>query len=765
MHPDTSPPQAEAEQQSNEEGREIDFVRLDAFGEAMAKTRSEAIQARQTSGIEQVWAEDEEYYEGIDDANRHEERAVWRDKPPGRADVSRKKSGTDSHVFPNITGPFVEAGAARLGDMLFPSDDSSWRIDPTPIPDLVRASKAEFTGEDIREANMAFPGNPEAAQQHLKEIQDIATQRMKEAKTKAKAAGKRIEDWLKQCQWHAQGRAILEDCARVGCGVIKGPVPHVKEKVAWMPASRGEEGSEQGQVTMQTIISPQAKRIDYWNLYPAKDCGDNIHNGNDIWERDTLSRRQVRGLLKQKDNGYIPEQIHAVLKEGPHHAKATYERIPEIDADTDKAKSKYEIWYFQGTAEREDLEAFGCDCGDEADVHVDVMLEMINNRVVKIMPSLFKSGRFTYNVMVWRKRANYWAGIGLAREIRVAQQIVTAATRQLMDNAGIAAGPMLILRQGTIIPADGKHEIRSRKIWYIAEDADTRQRLEDSIGYVKVDMMVNELLAIIELGLKFAELVTGMPMLLQGQVSQSTPDTLGGQQLFQNNASITARRIAKLFDDLITEPQIEGFYEWLLLYGDNEDEKGDYIIDATGSSALVEREIQNQELTNVGALVLDPRFGKDPERWMNEWLKSRHLDPKNFEFEDEEKKQAFAQATQGPPDTSLEVAQLRGQVELQKKDIDAQLTQLEIQAEAQQKEADRELQVLLAAMEQEVKEAKLRGDGVINADKIKAALAQTTMRLNTQARLAGVSAASAPQVARPATEPEGRAPAGEAFQK
>lgn len=759
MHPDVSPPQKAADDGQ----RSVDFARLDAFGQAMAATRSDAIAARQESGIEEVWLEDEEYYEGVDDANRGQERATWRTKPPGRTRVAAKGRGTDSTVFPNITGPFVESGAARLGDMLFPSDDPSWRMDETPLPDLVRMSKGEFAGQDIRGANAAFPNNPEAAQDHLKELQARATEQIDEAKTKVKAASKRIEDWLTQCHWHAQGRAIIEDCARVGSGILKGPVPSEIDKIAWIPPSTDSAGQKvPGHAAKKNIVSPIAKRIDYWNFFPARDCGQDIQNGNEVWERDYLSRRQVRKLLGKQ--GYIKEQILAVLQEGPHHAKATVERISEVNGPMD-ARKRFEIWYCQGTAEKEDLIALGCDCDGIEDPHVDVMLEMINNRVIKIMPSLFTSGRFTYSVMVWRKRAEYWAGIGLAREIRVPQQIVTAATRQLMDNAGIGAGPMLVMRQGMMKPADDQWEIAPRKVWFIAEDADTRQRLEDAIGYVKVDILVNEMLAIIELGLKFAEMVTGMPMLLQGQMSKSTPDTLGGQQLFNNNAGITARRIAKLFDDRITEPQIEAFYEWLLLYGEEEDEKGDYIIDATGSSALVERELQNQELTNMGLMVLDPRYGKDPEKWMNEWLKSRHFDPKNFTLDEEKKEQIEANMQAGPADSSLEIATIRDETDRWKKGVDAQLREMEIVTEVQQKEAERELKLLLATLENEMKAVELQGDGKINADKIKAALAQTTMRLNTQARLSGINAAATPQVARPATEPAGRAPAGAAFQK
>ena len=46
--------------------------RLDRFGKALLSKRQKAIQARKKSGIEEIWDQDTEYYEGIDDANRGE---------------------------------------------------------------------------------------------------------------------------------------------------------------------------------------------------------------------------------------------------------------------------------------------------------------------------------------------------------------------------------------------------------------------------------------------------------------------------------------------------------------------------------------------------------------------------------------------------------------------------------------------------------------------------------------------------------------------
>ncbi len=757
--PDTSPDQ---QGETQDEKPNIDLQRLDAFGQSLARKRSEAIKARAASGIEQIWREDEEFYEGIDDANRGEERLTWRSKPPGMVDVSRSRnSETQSTLFMGITGPFVDAGSARISDMLFPTDEPSWSLDTTPIPDLIAASKGEYTPGMLRAANMQANGDPRRAAEMLAESQQNAQAELEEAKAKAKAASKRIEDWLEESQWHAQGRLVIEDAARVGTGVMKGPVPKVCRRVAWMPED--VEQQQPAQVHIKQTIKPESRRISYWDFYPDDTCGENIHNGSSIWERDQFSKRQVRALKNDPD--CIPEQIEKVLREGPHKAKSEYEHVGEVSSEL-AATQTYEVWFFTGTAEKEDIEAAGCSCEDADDPHIDVHLMMINNSVVKVTKTLLEYSTFFYDVMVWQKRANHWTGIGLARRIRPAEKLLVAAVRHLSDNAGAAAGPMLLFREGIIYPADGNVCIKPRKAWRIPSTADESITPDKAIGYLKIDMMVNELMTIIELAIRFAELLSGMPLLMQGQPSTSMPDTLGGQQLFHENASVTARRLAKLFDDRINEPQLQRHYEWLLRYGDDPDEKGDFNINATGSPALVDRALQNQELVNLGMLVLDPRYGLDPERWAAEYLKSRKLDVKSFQYDDDERKDLMQKLAQGTEDNSVELAKIRDETQRWTKAIDVKLEQYKLASETDEAQKDRTLQVLLTTLEHELKSAEMAGQRVINTEKLKAALAQTTMRLNTQSRLAGMSSAQkAPEVATPAMEPPGRAPAGEAFQK
>ncbi len=725
-------------------------ARLDAFGQSLAKTRSDAISARQSSGIEEEWLEDDEFYQGIDDANRGEMRnTLWRKKPAMQAEVQAEKT-TRSTVFPNITGPYVDAAAARIADMLLPTDDRSWAITPTPIPDLMGASKGKFDRKMLKEAAGMFPGRPDLAKQRLADATAQALEIINEAKDKAEKAQKRIEDWHVECQWHAQVRLVIEDAARIGVGVLKGPVPLTKPTVSW----------NGNRLVISAKTTPGSKWVDPWNFYPHGACGENIHNGAYTWERDYLTKKQMRELKLDPD--YLADQIDKCLTEGPCKAEAEYKPTPDQMNDPEMA-DKFEVWYYHGTAEAEDLQAAGCDCTGEEDPHLPAVVVMVNNRVIKAALNPLDTGAFPYDVMVWRKRSGHWTGIGVARQIRTPQRIVTAATRNMMDNAGIASGPMLVFRQGKVFAANRKNELAPRKVWYIAEDAEGMEDATKAIGVIKVDMMVTELMEIIQLGLKLAEDVTGLPMLLQGQQGKA-PDTVGGMQMLNNNASAVLRRLARLFDDRITEPHVRRYYHYLLLYGED-DEKGDYCIDARGSSALVERDLQNQAIAQMGAIVVDPRFGLDPKKWMQEYLKSQRLDAKRFEYDDEEWQKIVENMAKGPQDPRLAIAQMREASAERQREVDMALTMLENKFEEQEKQKDRELDLILAGMNAELDKASQSSSNVIDFAEMKRKLADTVMKLRAQKDMSARDREhDARQAVKAPTEPKGRAKPGRAFQ-
>lgn len=718
------------------------FARLDAMGASLSRTRSEAISAKQASGIEAVWDEDDEHCEGIDDANRHLVTAGLQTKPPGQS--MPKSQGAQSVEFPNITGPYVDAAAAKIGGILLPADERPWSLSETPIPEILQLKADGVLPLEVIEGMAEMNVSEEQALAVREAEKFAALEIIKQAKEKAEKAQKRIEDWHVEGQWTAEVRKVIEDACRIGSGVLKGPVP----------VSKRESMYTDGKLVLEDKIKPVSKRIDPRNLFPDGACGDNIHNGNYIWERDYITAKQLRAMKNDPD--YISEQIELCLQEGPK--KATESR-KLTDGREISDKDIYEIWYYHGQATKEDLEAAGCTCKEGME-SVPAIFTLVNDRVVKGALNPLDTGDFPYDVMPFKRRKNMPWGTGVSRLIRTPQRIVTAGTRVMMTNGGRAAGPIFILKNG-VEGSDGTNDILPWKTFYAPND-DTQPDVRNSMAMLEIPDRFNSLMGIVQYGMQLAEKVTGLPLMLQGQMGDA-PETLGGQQLASANASETLMRIATIFDDAVTEPHVRRYYRWLLQHGPDE-EKGEFVIDARGSTYRVAQDIYKNETAQLLQASLNPAFGLDPEKCMAENLRATKKKPENFQLTDEQKQQRAQAQQQQAPDPALQVAEVRGKTEMAKVQANQQADMAELKAKAIEAEKQRQHEMKIAMMNRDTEMVRLANAQGISVATIKAQLAGKVMELKTQKELSQ-SKASAPQVAQPPTEPVGRAPNGQAYQK
>lgn len=787
--------------------REKQLQQVEQIGQAIAKKRDEAVKARAASGVEEIWLEDEEAYQGIDDANRNEAKAYKPAHPSGSFSTV-KRDPSRSTVFLNITRPYVDAASARVADMLMPTDDKNWAIKHTPIPDLEAAVKQAMEHQAQQPmpqqappmaggqmppmaAGMPQPQGmpPQAATQMpgampmpgMPATLDEATKIIEEAKKRAEAAEKRIEDWLVQSNWHAEMRKVMEDCSRLGTGIIKGPTPVRRKNYQFSGQA----------LEMSISIDPESRRIDPWNFYPDPACNEDIHEGSYTFEKDSISTRKLREL---KDlPGYLADQIDLIIEEGPGKMYADDGRPDQRSQNDDE---KYEIWYYYGILDRDDLESLGVDPEESNLAGVPAIVTLVNDRAIKAALNPLDSGEFPYDVIPWQRRSGHWTGVGVSRQIRTPQRMINACTRNMLDNAGLSGGPILIVRRNLVEPADGNWSLTPRKLFYVKEEGDVRA-VADAITSIIIPSNQGEMTNIIQFALKMAEDVTGLPMIMQGQQGQA-PDTVGGMQMMQNNASTVLRRIARSFDDCITEPHIRRYYNWLMMYGEDS-EKGDFQIDARGSSALVERDIQNQAIMGLVNLTANPAFGLDPEKCIAEALKAQRLDPKRFQM-DEQKK---AQMAQMPPPQAPQVqaAQIRAQADQAKTQMVLQAGQAEKQMELQAEreiaqienatlqtkikvDTDRDTALVNAQHEKNTNDANLRMQELqikkeiellkystqqnISLEKAKTDLARDAMKLRVTKELAEASNAMdihkhRTPAAKPIIEPPGRASPGQAF--
>ncbi len=695
---------------------------LDAIGVAIARKRDEAVTARSSSGIETIWEECEEAYVGIDDANRGEfgggrwTKSMSLNGPVTTGTV--KPANTKSSIFLRLTARYVDAGKAKLAEILLPPNDKAFSMSGSPSPDLIRAKDDHshvLGGPDGKTPLMRpakegevpdtspapgshtmapapSPSGPQAAGTSppapaapaaagvgtavpapaagappppmvpLK-VSDLAKENIELANKKAEAAETRIYDWMVSSKYNREMRKVVFDSARCGPGVIKGPVPKIKRGIA---VSKSKSGGVDIQIREDT--KPSVCWVDFWNLFPDPSCGENIHDGDYVFERDFLSQRGVRQLKKLK--GYVESQIDKVIAEGPVATKPsnTSAAPTKLDGESTK-KGRFEVWYYYGVLSREEMNCVHfAATGNKltaADVPEDkkqvyAIVTMINSTIVRATINPLDSGNFPYQVMNWQRRTGHWAGIGIAEQLRAPQRMLNAAVRALLNNAGKSAGSQIVVDQGCIRPANGSWDLSPDKIWYKTQDS-PGQSVGDAFEIHEIPNVTDEMLKIIDLAMKQAEEATSIPLVTQGQTDTTTPETLGGMQLQDTNANQLLRDIGWSFDDSITEPLVNDFYEWLLLDPDVPDEeKGDFEINAHGSIALIERSIQDQVLVQLPALSLNPAYNLDPEKCIEMFLKSKHLKPSDVQYSEEQKEANSKQPPPKPP--QVQVAEINASV-------------------------------------------------------------------------------------------------------
>jgi hypothetical protein len=717
----------EVEYEDEEERMRKKAEKLQSFGASLSGQRDEWIRSRGSYGVDKRWIEDEDQYNAKDNINKAASQMMT-SVEQGYPVTTQGAKPHRSTVFIGMTRQKANAAEARLADILLPTDDRNWGIQPTPDPQLMGMSKDNKMAMDQQgQPVMGENGQPARVRDVVKAVLEMANK-------KALAMQTEIEDQLVECDYNSELRKVIHDSAVLGTGVIKGPIVTNRTRKAWQPVT-DSTGQTIHQVEIVQEISPASFRIDPRNVWPDPGCGESVHNGKGIYEREQITAKQIRDLAKQP--GFIKAQLRKVLEEGPKQS-ATLRELTDED-QRDMTRLTYEMWTYWGEVDHDDLESAGVGVGEKDELRsISACVVMINNTVVKAFLNPLEGGDIPYDFYVWEKVAGTIWGYGIPYLMRSQQKVLNAAWRQMMDNAGVSSGPQIVIKPGAIQPADKQWQLSARKIWYATDDIDDVRKAFSTFEF---NSHQTELAGIIKMATELADAETGVPTIMQGEKG-AAPDTVGGMQMLMNSANVVLRRLVKQFDDMITKPHIRRYYDYNMMYNEDEEIKGDFTIDARGSSALVVRDIQNQSFLNLLAAGMNPVYGMylDTQKLFEKALQAQHIDPKEvFKPEDEieqikeMQKQAAAQGPQ--PDPAMAVAQIRAQAEMQKVQAQNQgdLQELQVRQAIAGQEAD--LRVMELELTREIEMLKMSNTQNISLESIKAKLADTAMKERSRKEL------------------------------
>ena len=694
--------------------------RLQAFGYNMAQQRDEWVRLRYSYGVDKRWLEDEDQYNAKDNIAKQASQMMT-SVEQGYPVTTQGSKPHRSTVYIGLTRQKTNAAEARLADILLPTDDRNWGIQPTPKPDVMGASRDNRMAAD-RDTGQPML-NPET--QEPLSMKDIARAAMQVAREKAKAMQTEMDDQLVECDYNSEVRKMLHNAARLGTGVLKGPVVTSRTRKAWQPY-KDMQGNQIHQIEIVQEMSPASFSVDPRNCWPDPGCGDNVHAGKGLYERERITVRQVRDLAKQP--GFMKDQLRKVLEEGPKKS-ATFQELKDED-QRDLARDTYEMWTYWGEVDYEDLEAAGVNVGDKDELRtMSACVVMINSTIVKAYVNPLDGGDIPYDFFVWEKVSDSVWGYGIPYLMRAQQRVLNAAWRQMMDNAGVSSGPQIIVKAGSIQPADKQWQLSARKIWWATDDVDDVRK---AFTAVEFNSYQGELANIIKMAMELADQETGVPMITQGEKG-AAPDTVGGMQLLMNSANVVLRRIVKQFDDMVTKPHIRRYYDYNMLYNENEEIKGDFTIDARGSSALLVRDIQNQAFLNLLAAGANPIYGVylDTQKLFEKALQAQHIDPAEV-FKSEEEIEKIKEQQQQPQaqqaDPRIEAAKIRAETDIAKVQAQNEGDMAELQTREKLAQLSYQQRMEELAMQREIEMLKMANVQNLTLEQIKAKLADTAMR-------------------------------------
>lgn len=583
------------------------------------------------------------------------------------------KDAKQSRAFIKITGAKTRALKARLFDLIFPTDDRNWGIGPTPVPKLskeVREAEAIARDAADRANRAAASGNPEMEQAAI-EVGNDQAGRAQAAKQEVAAMRKasdlmqeEMDDQLVESQYPQECRKLIDDGAKLGTGILKGPMVNLSTRGRWLPSDGGFE------LRQSQDPQPRMKRVDPWSFFPDMSAR-NIEEAEFTFERYLWSKKQLRKMVKT--HGFNANAVRRLLDE--NSSSTTLANMPTgmsylsqlRSISRDEAlpiKGRMVGWEYHGPLECTEVATLLRAVGEEEAAQeyerrddpldeMNVVAFFCNGELLKIAPEYpLDSGETLYSVFNVVEAEGCIFGYGVPHLIDSTQAALNASWRMGLDNSAFSVKPQSVMDKDQIQPADGDWNMSPGKLWLRVKGG-TQSDGKIPIEFFNVPNNMEEIVMIIRLCMEFVDLESGIPMPQQGEQGAHTTQTVGGMAILQNAANVVFRAVVKNFDDGIITPTMRRLYDWNMQHNPRNEIKGDMQVDARGTSVLLVKEVQAQNLmVIITGLMADPRFQTmlKPYEAITKLFQSMMIKPDDILVSEEDYQEAMRQAQeQGPP--------------------------------------------------------------------------------------------------------------------
>lgn len=493
----------------------------------------------------------------------------------------------------NIVKPKMKIGKAQLEMLQFGAGtDKNFTIKakkPADMNALLTSQAPVFYGDG--QTQMAGPdGQPMTVGQ-------LAMQQSQADDTKARKMDEEVFKQLSNVKYGEKMRDGFDDLVWYGSVIYKGPFNNTKCKKIRMKSASSDGKPLWVSAYLEEAV-PDFEKITPWLFYPDHRalCIDDAEHATVV---HLYTPTQLRQLIKS--DGFREEEITHLLQQKPLPEYYQQFRARAIQYNNAKyLENKYVVLEYHGTIGVDELGNLGIEPPYE-NPHNMYMAEIwvCQGRVIYASLELLEAGiKLPFAVNVWEKDPASMFGFG-AIQLRDAQRVVNMSYQMILDNAGLIALPQAGIDKEGIRPIDGKPLIQPGKIWYKTEDG-TGRSISDMMEFFFPPNSIEPLQGLLNMARQFGEEESIIPLIAGGLGDPQLGDTgaTGMAMVMQAATSVLSSK-AREWDDNITRPIVNWFYEWNMQYSEDDDIKGDYDIDVQTATAYLNKMMGQRDLERL----------------------------------------------------------------------------------------------------------------------------------------------------------------------
>ena len=499
-----------------------------------------------------------------------------------------------SSLFFNITETKCEAFVAWAESVFAPAGDRPWDCQPTPIPNLPDGVAQNVFDLTVTRFSEVPGATPEEVRQFALDLYDQTINlSFEQAKEACERMVRKMEDQTAEGGFADAFAQFLEDMGTYPTAVLKGPVFVRKQRLA----------HENGSIGVKNEVIPTWECVDPFRFYP----GPNARHANEAYvcevvDYDARSLSEMRGVENwntaaiERVLSFSCTALSAGVSGNPgafltgESEKAVMENrvMSQNEGLPDSTLRAIEFW---GSVPGTMLQSWGMQGIEDPHKYYEVNCVLIGAEVVRAVLNPDPLGRRPYYTCSFLMNKNsVWGLKSIPEKMADCQEGVNGAMRNLLNNLGMASGPMVAVDIDAIPP---EHVPTVTRIWpwkvWPFRGGKTQQR--EPVRFFQPNTNAAELLQVAEYFENKGDDRTLIPRYVYGDNDLSGAGaTASGLSMMMNASNRGIQRVFKNIDRYVMKPAIERLYTWNMVYLNDASLKGDLQIVPRGILALLVRE-------------------------------------------------------------------------------------------------------------------------------------------------------------------------------